>query len=430
MSSLKTTDKKILEKLFKMEGGYVLSFSDKSMERFFKDDFGISVYDAKYDLDFPSKSKANRLRGVLSIEDNTKVSEIIFALVDCAETDILTSGKEISPVEKNLIEKARDIAIMLVTKDILQGNAQPEVQQLKKKAELIKDFNSTDFKTLEINKRIYLLKVLYSYYEAIIRTYYGSGLFFASSGIDDLNDYFKVLRKRMIELVELEDTFADIKKSTTFEQVVEPITSLYSSMDFLDVIWEDSTHPLLVNLREEIADKDLFENGSEIHKVPLSIANFLEAISQEIEALKKFLNQKVKSIYEEDLPKQKEVFKNAHNSNNVHYITKDGDDFKYKGKLLPLSKKANYYKVFCALYALLPDGGEIEYKELIKEIKSRIPSTKSKSDEEMRKFIQSNLTEKSNGFIRYAKIPKTEDNSKPLIDVIKGFGINFNNKAG
>lgn len=430
MSSLKTTDKKILEKLFKMEGGYVLSFSDKSMERFFKDDFGISVYDAKYDLDFSSKSKANRLRGILFVEDNTKVSEIIFALVDCAETDILTSGKEISPVEKNLIEKARDIAIMLVAKDIIQGNAQPEVQQLKKKAELIKDFNSTDFKALEINKRIYLLKVLYSYYEAIIRTYYGSGLFFASSGIDDLNDYFKVLRKRMIELVELEDTFADIKKSTTFEQVVEPITSLYSSMDFLDVVWEDSTHPLLINLREEIADKDLFENGSEIHKVPLSIGNFLEAISQEIEALKKFLNQKVKSIYEEDLPKQKEVFKNAHNSNNVNYITKNGDDFKYKGKLLPLSKKANYYKVFCALYALLPNGGEIEYKELIKEIKSRIPSTKSKSDEEMRKFIQSNLTEKSNGFIRYAKIPKTEDNSKPLIDVIKGFGINFNNKAG
>jgi len=430
MRSLKTTDKKILEKLFKMEGGYVLSFSDKSMERFFKDDFGISLYDAKYDLDFSSKSKANRLRGILSVEDNIKVSEIIFALVDCAETDILTSGKEISPVEKNLIEKARNIATMIVAKDIIQGNTQPEVQQLKKKAELIKDFNATDFKSLEANKRIYLLKVLYSYYEAIIRTYYGSGLFFVSSGIDDLNDYFKVLRKRMIELIELENTFADIKKSITFEQVVEPITSLYSSMDFLDVVWEDSTHPLLVNLREEIADKDLFENGSEIHKAPISITNFLEAISQEMEKLEKFLSQKTKSFYEDDLPKQKDVFENTHNINNVHYITKSGDDFKYKGKLLPLSKKANYYKVFCALYALLPNGGEIEYKELIKEIKSRIPSTKSKSDEEMRKFIQSNLTEKSNGFMRYAKVSKTEDNSKPLIDVIKGFGINFNNKAG
>jgi len=149
-----------------------------------------------------------------------------------------------------------------------------------------------------------------------------------------------------------------------------------------------------------------------------------------------FTFQNIKSILAPTLKKvsfliSDEFIENGDtSSNNTRYIVKDGDDFKYKGKLLPLSKKANYYKVFCALYALLPSGGEVEYKDLIKEIKSRIPSTKSKSDEEMRKFIQSNLTEKSNGFIRYAKIPKTEDNSKPLIDVIKSFGINFNNKAG
>lgn len=109
------------------------------------------------------------------------------------------------------------------------------------------------------------------------------------------------------------------------------------------------------------------------------------------------------------------------------YITKTGDDFKYKGKLLSLSKNSNYYKVFCALYALLPNGGEIEYKDLINEIKSRLPSTKSKSDEEMRKFIQANLTDKSNGFMRYAHIPQTEDNGKALISLIRGSSVVFNN---
>ncbi len=73
MSSLKTTEKKILEKLFNMEGGYVLSFTDKSFEKFLKDDFNISVYSEMYDLDFPSKSKANRLRGIWSVEDDAKV---------------------------------------------------------------------------------------------------------------------------------------------------------------------------------------------------------------------------------------------------------------------------------------------------------------------------------------------------------------------
>jgi hypothetical protein len=112
------------------------------------------------------------------------------------------------------------------------------------------------------------------------------------------------------------------------------------------------------------------------------------------------------------------------------YIEKTDDEFKYKGKLLPLSKKADYYKVFCALYALLPNGGEVNYKDLAREIKSRIPKTKSKSDEEMRKFIQANLTEKGNGFMRYSELPSTMDNQKPIIETIRDFGISFNNKVG
>lgn len=117
-------------------------------------------------------------------------------------------------------------------------------------------------------------------------------------------------------------------------------------------------------------------------------------------------------------------------SNNTRYIVKDGDDFKYKGKLLPLSRDASYYKVFCALYALLPNGGEVKYKELGLEIMSRIKNTKTKTDEQMRDFIQGNLTEKGNGFMRYSKLPATMDNQRPIIEVVRGTGIRFNNKAG
>lgn len=34
MSSLKTNDKQILEKLFQMEGGYVLNFTDKTIQEY------------------------------------------------------------------------------------------------------------------------------------------------------------------------------------------------------------------------------------------------------------------------------------------------------------------------------------------------------------------------------------------------------------
>jgi hypothetical protein len=82
------------------------------------------------------------------------------------------------------------------------------------------------------------------------------------------------------------------------------------------------------------------------------------------------------------------------------------------------------------LFARLPEGGEITYKELSEEIKSRIPKTKSKDDEEMRKFIQSNLTDTSNGFVRYARIPLREDNGRPLIEITRGLGVRFNNRRG
>ena len=112
------------------------------------------------------------------------------------------------------------------------------------------------------------------------------------------------------------------------------------------------------------------------------------------------------------------------------YITKKDDDFHYKGKYINLSKKTDYYKTFSALYALLPEGGEISYKDLSAEIKSRIPKTSSMDNDKIQKFIQRNLTDRSNGFMRYAGTAETEDNGKPQIEPIRGSGIRFNNKIG
>jgi hypothetical protein len=112
------------------------------------------------------------------------------------------------------------------------------------------------------------------------------------------------------------------------------------------------------------------------------------------------------------------------------YITKKEDDFWYKGRRLNLSKNTDYYQVFAALYAKLPEGGEISYSDLGKEIESRLFKAKGKAADEMRKFIQRNLTDRSNGFTRYASIPETEDNGKPLIEVVRSTGVVFNNQAG
>lgn len=113
----------------------------------------------------------------------------------------------------------------------------------------------------------------------------------------------------------------------------------------------------------------------------------------------------------------------------IFYITKDGDDFKYKGKVLNLSKNTDTYKVFCTLYARLSEGGEISYTDLISELESRMKIS-FKTKEEATRFIQRNLTDTNNGVLKSANIPLTQDNGKPLIAVVRGTGIVFNNKAG
>ena len=117
-------------------------------------------------------------------------------------------------------------------------------------------------------------------------------------------------------------------------------------------------------------------------------------------------------------------------NNKGLYITKTNDDFIYKGKNLNLSKTSDYYKVFSSLFSLLPEGGEIDYDSLIAEVKNRIPSIKNKPRAEIITYIQNKLTGKQNGFLKSAKIKRTEDNGKSLIKVNRGVGIIFNNKAG
>ncbi len=48
MANLSTIEKQILEKLFQMEGGYVLNFSDRTIGEFFRDDVGIDICAQKY----------------------------------------------------------------------------------------------------------------------------------------------------------------------------------------------------------------------------------------------------------------------------------------------------------------------------------------------------------------------------------------------
>jgi hypothetical protein len=72
MSSLASTEKRKLEKLFEMGGGYVLDFSNRTLAEFVFDSAGLDIYDTRYD--YASGSKANRLRAFWNLEDDQTVA--------------------------------------------------------------------------------------------------------------------------------------------------------------------------------------------------------------------------------------------------------------------------------------------------------------------------------------------------------------------
>ena len=71
---------KLLERVLKMGGGYVLNFSDRTFTNFFAA-YGIDIADESRFFE-GGKSKANRLRTFLRIEEPPLVGQVLLALLD------------------------------------------------------------------------------------------------------------------------------------------------------------------------------------------------------------------------------------------------------------------------------------------------------------------------------------------------------------
>lgn len=113
MTKLKAIEKEVLEKLFNMRGGYVLDFTNRTFEEFFEDEFGVDIYDEKYN--YGSGSKANRLRMLWRVESNDVVAKSIIKLIEYIRTKINLG--DFNPVDypEELIKEALKIANRLLS---------------------------------------------------------------------------------------------------------------------------------------------------------------------------------------------------------------------------------------------------------------------------------------------------------------------------
>jgi hypothetical protein len=117
MSDLTNAEKRKLERLLSMGGGYVLDFSNRTFSEFISDATGREIYDPRYE--YGSGSKANRLRAFWREEGNHVVGKLIGELLDYG----LAAGS----FEKNdtVLDECRQIVIRLT-----QNSLVPELDAL------------------------------------------------------------------------------------------------------------------------------------------------------------------------------------------------------------------------------------------------------------------------------------------------------------
>lgn len=107
MSSLTDIEKRYLEKLFEMQNGYVLDYSDVTFGEFFNR-HKIDIHSSTYQTH--GTSKAKKMRSFWERESDTLVGKILSEMLDSYEAICDLNNRE---VDASTLEKSRDIVARL-----------------------------------------------------------------------------------------------------------------------------------------------------------------------------------------------------------------------------------------------------------------------------------------------------------------------------
>lgn len=138
MSSLTWKDKKYLEKLFQMQGGYVLDFSDRTFDEFFRDRIGVDIFANEYRPASGTGSKANRMRCFWESASDELVAQSIRALIEYIQLRIRLGQSDPGQYPPELIKECESIAARL------SGSATPRTEDQRLQSFLSEDFRDVD----------------------------------------------------------------------------------------------------------------------------------------------------------------------------------------------------------------------------------------------------------------------------------------------
>jgi hypothetical protein len=118
MAELSRVEKMKLEKMFDMNGGYVMDFSNRTFSEFIFEETRIEIYDDKYCT--YGDSKAKRLRAFWDLENNYRVGKVTKAMLDEWRDEKVVYGKEISTPEQVLWDDCEKISRKLLEDSIIK----------------------------------------------------------------------------------------------------------------------------------------------------------------------------------------------------------------------------------------------------------------------------------------------------------------------
>ena len=134
MSRLTDVEKRYLEKVLNMGGGYVLDYTDATFEEFFYR-YKVNIHSDRYQT--YGTSKAKKMRAFWEREPDALVARVLSEMLDSYEADCDLSGREL---DTGLLEKSRAIVAKL------SGKSPPA------KAEAVKGFLYKEFEIPSIQR--------------------------------------------------------------------------------------------------------------------------------------------------------------------------------------------------------------------------------------------------------------------------------------
>ena len=149
MANLKQTEKLILEKLFEMDSGYVLDFSNATFQQFIFDVCKLDIYNQKYAI--YGDSKAKRLRTFWQIESDKTVGILTNEMLAYVKTKRQLKNIEISKNEAIIFNDCLRTANRLrgVSNNNSKTNAGATREEFMKK-----EFGNLTLDKLEIDSRV------------------------------------------------------------------------------------------------------------------------------------------------------------------------------------------------------------------------------------------------------------------------------------